>query len=515
IHQDREGRLWFGTAIGLNRLEEEDGSFISYQVSDGLPDDRIAGILEDKQGNLWLSTNSGLSRFNPELETFENYTVRDGLQSNIFWRNAYFESPDGQLFFGGDNGINAFYPENIVANPRIPPVVITNVSLFNQPLRSDLPKGEHLIFNHDENFISFDFVALDFIDPEQNQYAYQMVGLDREWVQAGNRRHADYPDLRPGDYTFHVIGSNNDGVWNEVGAEVAITIRPPFWQIPWFIGLVIATLIGAGYGAYRYRVRSLQERSLELEKEVAERTTELQSANTKLEREIAERERTEKALAEKAAETAIVEERNRLARDLHDAVTQTLFSASLIAEVLPRLWQRNPDEGERRLNELRELSRGALAEMRTLLLELRPAGIAEAPIADLLQHLAESTTGRARLPVKMEIEGEGELPQKVKVTFYRIAQESLNNVSKHANADQVLVNLNIDEDIVELRIEDDGQGFEVDTVTADHLGLGIMSERASSIGADLKVNSEPGMGTRVILTWRGEDEIVKSGGGVT
>jgi signal transduction histidine kinase len=505
IIEDSSGAIWAATGRGLNRLDEESGTFTRYTVADGLANDRINGLLEDDFGDLWLATDAGLSRYHPDSEIIENYNTRDGVQGPNFWRNSYYKSEEGELFFGGANGINAFFPENIIANPQVPPVVITRVSLFNEPLREDLPPGEQLIFNYDENFLSFDFVALDYTDPEQNQYAYQMVGLDPEWVQVGNRRHADYPNLQPGEYTFRVIGSNNDGVWNEVDASVSITIQPPFWETPWFISLVITALIGAGYGAYRYRVRSLKERSLRLENEVVERTTELQSANTQLEQEIAERERVEGELTEKAAEAAVAEERNRLARDLHDAVTQTLFSTSLIAEVLPRLWSRNPEEGERRLNELRELSRGALAEMRTLLLELRPAGIAEAPIADLLQHLVESTRGRSRLPVHLEIEGEGVLPPQVKVTFYRIAQEALNNVSKHANADQVLVNLAFNEDIVALRVEDDGLGFDVDDVTADHFGLGIMRERAQSIGAEFRVLSEPGEGTKVVLTWHGEN----------
>jgi signal transduction histidine kinase/ligand-binding sensor domain-containing protein len=512
IHQDQAGRLWFGTANGLSRFDDESGTFINFQVNDGLPDDRIAGILEDGEGKLWLSTNGGLSRFDPEVEIFENFTVRDGLQSNIFWRNAYHKSPDGKLFFGGDNGINAFYSEGIVTNRQVPPVVITGLSLFNQPLRSVLSENDQLTFNYDENFLSLDFVALDYTDPEQNRYAYQMVGLDDDWVQAGNRRHADYPNLRPGNYVFRVIGSNNDGVWNDAGASVAITIRPPFWETPWFIGLLIAVLLGMGYGGYRYRVRSLRERSLQLEKVIAERTVELQSTNLQLEQEITEREQVEKVLAEQAAETAVVEERNRLARDLHDAVTQTLFSASLIAEVLPRLWQRNPEEGEQRLNELRELSRGALAEMRTLLLELRPAGIAEARITDLLQQLADSTTGRARLPVQLDIEGDAELPTEVKVTFYRIAQEALNNVTKHADAQQVLLDLKLDEDHAMLSIEDDGQGFEFDDVTTGNLGLAIMRERSLSIGADLVVESEPGAGTRIRLTWINDEDTNSTGG---
>jgi signal transduction histidine kinase len=197
----------------------------------------------------------------------------------------------------------------------------------------------------------------------------------------------------------------------------------------------------------------------------------------------------------------VTAERSRLARDLHDAVTQTLFSASLIADVLPRLWERQPAEGRRRLEELRQLTRGALAEMRALLLELRPAALIEASLADLLRQLADAMTGRARIPVQVTVEGQGTLPPDAQIVFYRIAQEALNNIAKHAGATRATLQLRFEAESVELSILDDGQGFDLSLVAPDHLGLGIMRERAATIGAGLQVVTRPGAGTQVIIRW--------------
>jgi GAF domain-containing protein len=206
-------------------------------------------------------------------------------------------------------------------------------------------------------------------------------------------------------------------------------------------------------------------------------------------------------LFEQAQQAATAEERQRLARELHDAVTQTLFSASLIAEVLPRLVERDPEEGRRRLEELRRLTRGALAEMRTLLLELRPSALMETPFVQLLQQLAEASTSRGGLRIAVHAEGDADLPPEVRIGLYRIAQEALNNIDKHAAATVAELHFRGWEERVDLRISDDGRGFDMSKTPAGRLGLNIMRERARALGARLRIDSSPGAGTRIRVAW--------------
>jgi signal transduction histidine kinase/ligand-binding sensor domain-containing protein len=494
IWQDRSGTLWVGTHAGLDLFDPGTGTFSHYQTSDGLASDTVLGILQDSAGHLWLSTNRGLSRFDPHTETFWNYDAGDGLQGDQFSRGAYHKSARGEMFFGGSNGFNAFYPEQVTINPHPPPVAITAFSVFNQVVSNELSPDEQIDLTHRENFVSFDFAALDYNNPKGNEYAFRMVGVDEDWVYAGTRRHADYPNLRPGDYLFRVKGSNSDGVWNEEGTSVYVTIHPPFWGTWWFRGMLLLTLAGAACSAYRLRVRSVEARSRELEVQVTERTAEL-------EREVEHRLQVEEALRQSEMEKAVAAERSRLARELHDAVTQTLFSASLIAEVLPRLWAKDPERGQEQLEEVRLLNRGALAEMRSLLLELRPEALARAKMDDLLRQLGRATTGRTGVPVSVHTDVQCPLPAEVQIAFYRIAQEALNNVAKHSDASGVVVDFRCTPLGVSLSICDDGQGFDVDNIQPGHMGVGIMRERAASVGAELEIEGEPGSGTKVRVIW--------------
>jgi nitrate/nitrite-specific signal transduction histidine kinase len=211
-------------------------------------------------------------------------------------------------------------------------------------------------------------------------------------------------------------------------------------------------------------------------------------------------------LYEQAEQTAITAERNRLARELHDAVTQTLFSANLVADVLPRIWRRNPEEGLQNLEELRQLTRGALAEMRTMLLEMRPESLERSDIKSLLTQLADAFIGRVRVPVSLAIQGDCELTHEVKIVFYRIAQEALNNIAKHSGARQVELHLECQAGQMKLSIKDDGLGFEPDSLPPGHMGIAIMRERASSIGASLTIESQVGRGTTVMLVFRGAND---------
>jgi signal transduction histidine kinase len=222
-------------------------------------------------------------------------------------------------------------------------------------------------------------------------------------------------------------------------------------------------------------------------------------------------------LYEQAQHAAVLEERARLARELHDAVTQTLFSASLLAEALPISWEKDRQEGEELLEELKQLNRGALAEMRTLLIELRPSALIEANFGDLLHQLAEAATGREGLPVNVEMNCDCSLPPDVHIALYRIAQEALNNVVKHARANNVNIQVSCshcgNEEIgfqtpkeIILGIRDDGRGFEQDQVQTNHLGLSIMGERAEDIGARLIINSDPETGTAIEVIWQDDEQ---------
>jgi two-component system nitrate/nitrite sensor histidine kinase NarX len=207
-------------------------------------------------------------------------------------------------------------------------------------------------------------------------------------------------------------------------------------------------------------------------------------------------------LYEQAADIAALTERNRLARDLHDAVTQTLFSASLVADVLPKLWERNPELGRQKLEELRMLTRGALSEMRTLLLELRPDTLGDAEPEELLRYLCNAFTGRTHTPVTLNVSGQAQLTSEVKEVLYRIVQESLNNIAKHAGASQVNLDMVFDEDYIEVSIKDNGRGFDLASVGPGNLGLKIMRERAETMGAELNIVSNMGKGTQIDMFWK-------------
>jgi signal transduction histidine kinase len=206
-------------------------------------------------------------------------------------------------------------------------------------------------------------------------------------------------------------------------------------------------------------------------------------------------------LFEQAEENAITTERNRLARDLHDAVTQTLFSASLIADVLPKIWSRDPQEGQKRLEELRQLTRGALSEMRTLLVELRPAALEDADLKDLINHLVNAFTARTRLEVDYQVDFYGNPPPEIKEMIYRITQEGFNNITKHADAHRVVLKLESRSELVRLTIADDGVGFDTNSLSSEGLGLGIMQERVKALSARLDIHSKIGEGTEITVTW--------------
>ncbi|TAE31713.1 MAG: hypothetical protein EAZ92_02330, partial [Candidatus Kapaibacterium sp.] len=285
VWRSKAGTLWVATASGLNRFNAEKRTFTRYTVRDGLPNDFIYGILEDKDGNLWLSTNKGVSCFTPSTRSFRNYDRRDGLPSNEFNSGAFCHFPGGEMLFGSMNGFVIFPPDNIRDSKYAPPVVINAVKVMNTARLFDRPltELESIQLSHNENFLAFEFSALDFITPERNKYAYKLDGIDKNWLGVGSdRRYAAYNNLDAGEYVFRIKATNADGVWNERERRVRIVIVPPFWQTWWFRTIMLLATIACLWAAYRARVSFIERRNKVLERLVQDRTTDLEVANHEL-----------------------------------------------------------------------------------------------------------------------------------------------------------------------------------------------------------------------------------------
>jgi PAS domain S-box-containing protein len=269
IFEDHEGNMWFGNdGGGLNNLNMKTNVFTSYSDKDGLPDMSIKAIVEDNDYNLWVSTTNGLSKFNPQTKSFRTYDYTDGLQDNTF-SNARCKSSDGKLLFGGPNGFNIFDPKDLITNNISPQLVLTDFKFYSNSvpvgqkvdgniiLKKSITETDSLTLSYKANYFSIEFSALDFINPEKNKYAYIMEGFDDQWhTTDANNRIAMYTNVSPGEYTFRVKASNNDGVWNEKGISLKIIVTPPYWETLWFRFILFVIIIGLAYWAYKWRVQA-------------------------------------------------------------------------------------------------------------------------------------------------------------------------------------------------------------------------------------------------------------------
>lgn len=342
ICEDPKGNIWIATADGISRLDQETGEFVAYPVpgqgkmdrvyvilpnpsggfwlgtdngllavdperqttkkwqeQDGLADNLVNSILEDGRGNLWLGTGKGISVFNPGTGLFRNFDARDGLQSGGF-SGACLKSASGVFFFGGINGFNVFHPDSIRDNPVVPRVVITDFMLygksvpvqgtvgdtlsFDSPLHSQIFNLTEITLPYWQNDLSFEFSALNYLSPEKNQFRYQLEGYADQWITAEpGRNFANYTGLDPGTYTFRVTGSNNDGVWDEKGATLRITITPPWWKTWWAYSLFSVAISALLYFSVRYELRRQQlKHALEMEHLEAEQLKELDKTKSRL-----------------------------------------------------------------------------------------------------------------------------------------------------------------------------------------------------------------------------------------
>lgn len=296
IFEDSKNNFWVGTSGGgLCLFDKRAQTFEVFNTTDkkmGLPNNNIQSIIEDDRGLLWIATKNGITKYNLFRKAGQPYSASDGLPSSTFYYNAKFKTSAGKILLGANNGYMEINPFDAKKNRTKPPIVITQFKLFNKivpigtkksPLKQHIKDTDQLTLKHNQNSFSFHFAALNFINPERNQFKYQLTGFDKEWIEAGNNRTASYTNIDPGEYTFKVIGSNNDGYWNEKGTEIKITIIPPFWGTWWFRTGVAVFIVILIFVIFKLRIQQIKHQNHKLEKEVAIRTEEVSRQKTEIE----------------------------------------------------------------------------------------------------------------------------------------------------------------------------------------------------------------------------------------
>lgn len=314
LYRDKLGNFWINTMAGLNYLDTKTGQFTVYTMEDGLPNNVIFGLQEDGKGHLWISTNRGLSRMDLKIRKFRNYTPSDGLQSYEFKGHAVCKTRSGAMYFGGINGFNEFYPDNIKEDVYDPPLVLTGFQILNKripialnskdpsPLKKDITETKELTLSHGQSVISFEFASLNYTVPEKKQYAYMLEGFDNTWNEIGMNRTATYTNLDPGYYVFRVKGLNTEGGWSSRIVEVKLTIKPPYWKTWWFKTICVLAFAGAIILFFRYRMRSVSKQKTRLEYQVNEKTRQLLESTEEEHRARAEAELANKELERKNKE---------------------------------------------------------------------------------------------------------------------------------------------------------------------------------------------------------------------
>jgi len=470
IYEDKNGRIWFGTAGGgLNLLLPDGKSFKRFLEEDGLPNNVIYGILEDSSGNLWLSTNKGISRFTPSTNEFWNFLESDGLQNNEFNTGSYYKCKHGEMFFGGINGLNAFFPENIQRNSHIPPVHITSIKIFDKEVSQERLLNSPLSLSYDEDNLEFEYIALDYSAPERNLYKYRMEGLDTHWVDAGNRRFVSYAHLSPGEYTFSVMGSNNDGVWNEQPAAISFVIHPPYWGTWWFLMLGLLFFISAGPLVYYRRVRQLKKIH-KLQQDFSKQLLESQE-----------------------------NERKRIAAELHDSIGQNM----LVMKNKSGLGKEtnDVDKKQKYFDDISDIVLKTVKELQTISYNLRPYELDRIGLTEAINAMFSTVKESATFQLLFAVDNIDSFFEKdLEIQMYRIVQEGMNNILKHSQATEVAITIKKKEDFVLLLMQDNGIGFDVlskQKLTSEHHGFGLsgLEERIHLLGGTMELQSEIGSGT--------------------
>ncbi len=469
LYEDGGGSLWIGTSGGgMDRLRE--GKLTAYTVQGGLLDDEVYSIMEDDQRGLWLSCNKGVFRVDrKQLDDFAAgkvgtispvvYGTADGMRTRECSGGGHpsgWKGRDGKLWFSTLKGVAVLDPSRLKVNAQPPGVVIEQVRIDDESVSPtsgiELPPGK--------SRFDFYYAGLSFVAPEKVRFKYKLDGFDKDWIDGGTRRVAYYTNLPPGQYKFRVMAANNDGVWNEAGASLDLYLKPHFYQTYWFYALSAAALALVIWQLYLLRVRQVKRRF-----------------------------------------AAVLEERNRIAREIHDNLAQEILGISIQLELVSRTMPKDAEATKSHLDRARVLVRNSIAEARRYIWDLRSQALEQNDLPSALTETARRLTAETNVQAQVQVSGTFRpLSALIEGNLLRIGQEAINNAVRHAEAQRILINLKFDTKRVQLSVRDNGRGFDTRAQGANgHFGLVGMRERAEQMGGTLFVESGTGEGTEVIV----------------
>lgn len=453
VFEDSKNQLWIGTyGGGLNKFNQETRSFKRYYGNEKISSDVVYGILEDDNNNIWMSSDNGLFRLNLNTEGITNYQLDDGIQDLEFSGGAYYRTSDGELIFGGVKGLNYFYPKNIQDNKFIPQIVINSIKVFDKELQGERKEIE---LEYYENFLTFEFAALDFANPKNNTYKYMLEGLENDWITtSSSMRIASYTNLAPGEYIFKVKGSNSDATWNNTGAEVRIVIKSPIWKRWWFItgGVILLGIILYYLSTVRIKTQLAIERL-----------------------------------------------KAKLAADLHDNIGSGLTEISILSEVAKNAVPEENIQAQNNLKNISEEARVLVDNMSDIVWVVNPK---RDSLHDLIIRLKDSygdllqQLGISFKIVGLEKISNIKLPMDYKQNLFLIFKESINNCIKHSNCTRIVLDVHYENSLLEITLSDDGKGLP-DKYTGLGNGLKNMQTRAAICGGTLQIDSESEKWTRI------------------
>ena len=484
------GRIAVCTALhGLIVFDEVSGAICRYSEAEGMASNSAVSATVDKSGNIWVCTINGLSKIEPDTGKITNYFESDNLLDREFNEGAIFRDSNGTVYVGSAAGINYFYPTEVLDNPNMPELAITDLQIFNRSVQpydesdsigSPIEYADAVKLTYRQSVFSFEFASLIYNDSAKNRYAYILEGFDKEWNYCGTRRFATYTNIEPGEYIFKVKGTNNDGVWCSEPAELRVKMSPPFWDTWWFRTAGALTAALAAGAVYRSKMNRIQKEK-SMHDDFSRKLIESQEA-----------------------------ERKRIASELHDTIAHDILILKNKA-YLGITKEKEPDKLKDVLKEISELSSDALSDVRSISYNLHPHKIERLGLTKAISsmlNLAEQSSG-----IKMDANLEnvdGLFGKDLELNVYRIVQELVNNIIKHSGAKNAVIEIGLGSSNVYMNITDDGQGIrESDPTEKGNSGLGLLgiNTRLRLYGGKMEIKAPEYGGTsiRIFIPHKGKE----------